>query len=83
MGCQHREADAFGRQYVEGVVVHGGLGEPHALGLPAEPAPEIGDAPADFGDLVASRAERENRVVVGHRDRVAVSQPGPAGSIGG
>jgi hypothetical protein len=58
---------------VEGVAVNGGFGEPHALGLAAEAADEVGDAPADLGDAVLLVGEGQDDVVVdlGHGGAVA------------
>src|SRR5207244_6730311 len=42
---EDREADPFGGQHVERLLVHGRFRQPHALRLPPEPASEIGDAP--------------------------------------
>ena len=80
---QNCEGDPLFGQDVQGLVVHRRLGEPHPGGLPAEPASEIGDAPAHLGRFVAPRSERHDDVVVRHRDRVAVPEPFHAGAVGG
>ena len=74
MGGENREADPLLGENLQGLGVDGGLGQPHALGLAAEPAAEILDAPADLRDLVAPVRQRQDRVVVGLRDRGAVAR---------
>ncbi len=79
---EHGEADALRGERVEGGVVDGGLGQPHALGLAAEARAEVGDAPTDLGEAVAGGGEREDGVVVGHGERVAVpAEPGAAAPV--
>jgi hypothetical protein len=69
---EHGETDAQGGEHVQRLGVDGRLGEPHPDRLAAEAPAEVRDAPADLGHLVAARREREDRMVVGHRDRIAV-----------
>ena len=75
---QNGEADSLTGQDLERLLVYRGLGQPHPLRLAAEPPAKIGDTPAHLGDLLAQGAERQDRVVIRHRDRVAVSQSGRA-----
>src|SRR6266446_8468550 len=58
MRREDRETDALAGQYVERLIVHGRFRQPHAFGLAPEPAPEVGDAPAYLGHLVAAGGER-------------------------
>ena len=69
---EEREAHALLRQHLERLAVRGGLGEPHPVGLPSEAMAEVGQAPAHLGDLVATAAERQDRVPVRLRDGVPV-----------
>ena len=62
---QDREADAGVGQDAERFQVHGGLGQPHALGVAAEAGAEIRHAPFDLGDLVAPVGQRHDHVAVG------------------
>src|SRR3989441_8297420 len=49
--------------------------------LPPEPASEIGDAPPHPGHLVPARAEREDQVMVRHRERAPGAARGDHGRI--
>ena len=79
---QEREANALLRQHLERLAVRRGLREPHPVGLATEAMPEVGQAPAHLGDLVATAAERQDRVPVRLRDRVPVSSRRAARPVG-
>ena len=61
-------------------LVHGRLGQPHARRAAAEADLEVADAPADLGQLVGRRRERQDRVMegLGHAVRPAVAVDEPA-----
>ena len=63
------------REHVERLLIDGRLRQPHSFRLATEAPPEIGDSPPHFRHLVATRRQRKDRMVVGHRDRVTVSEP--------
>ena len=68
---EDREPDALLGEHAEHEVVDRRLGEPHALGAPAEAVREVEDPPPHVGADVALVAEREDGVAVGLRDRAA------------
>ena len=70
---QDRELHAGLGQHLERFVVHRGLRQPEALGLTPEPRAEVVDPPAHLRDLVATRGERHDHVVVDLRARVPVA----------
>src|SRR5580692_10051180 len=63
-GGEDGELDAFLRHEVEHSAIDGGFGEPHAFGLMAEAGFEVGDAPADLSEGVATAGEGHDHVVV-------------------
>ena len=68
---EDREAHLFLGQDREHVVIDRGLGQPHALGAPAEPVREVSEAPADLRHDVATGRQRQDHVAVPLRDRPA------------
>ena len=80
--CQDREANAFACENLERLLIHRRFRQPHPLRFPAEPAAEIGDAPAHLGHLLPLGTERENRVVIGHRYGITVTQPCDTVTVG-
>ena len=56
----------------ERVVVGGAFGQPHPVRAVAEAEDEILDAPGDLQIAIARRQQRQNRMVVRLRDRVAM-----------
>ena len=74
-GGQDREPDSRLGQDLQRLDVHGGLGQPHPLGITAEPVAEIGDSPPHLGLLVPRAGQRQDHVVVDLRQRVAVPAP--------
>ena len=69
---QDGELDALLGEHVQGLVVDGGLGQPHPLRLATEPMLEVPDAPDGLGLLVAPVGERHDEMIVRLRDRGAV-----------
>ena len=79
---QDGEGDAGGGQGLQGRCVHGRLGQPHALGRPAEPGREIGNGPGDFQLFVHIRGQWHDHVVVDLGQGIAMSQPGQTLAVG-
>ena len=78
------EAEAVLRHNVQRFQVDGGLREPHALRLPAEPMDEVGLAPQDLRPFVAPVREGEDGVVVGLcHSRAVITEVGHRSPIGG
>src|SRR5262249_54309149 len=67
------EPDSGGRDRRQGLVVNGTLWEPHSQRTASEAIFEIDDSPRDLQLKIARRQQRQNRMVVGLRDRVAVA----------
>ncbi len=67
-GCEDREPDPFVDERAQHVVVHRGLGQPHASRRTSEPVLEVGESPTDLGADVTLVGEREDHVVVRLRD---------------
>ena len=72
MRREDRELDAIGGQYVECLAIDCRLGQPKAGGIPSEAPLEVRDAPPNFGFLVAPARKRQDDVVIGRGQRVAV-----------
>jgi hypothetical protein len=68
---QDGESNAFVDERAQHVVVHRGLGEPHATRRATEPVLEVRQAPPDLRTEVAFVGERQDHVVVGLRDRAS------------
>jgi hypothetical protein len=64
VGRQDGEADALLGQRGQDPIVDRGLGQPQALGRPAEAVAEVGQAPADLRAQVPVVAQREDGVAV-------------------
>ena len=73
MGSQNRESHPGLGEDLERLVVDGGLRQPHTLGLAPESFAEIFLPPPDLRDLVAPGGQRQDHVIVGLGDRVAVA----------
>ena len=73
-GREDREPDAVGGQDLEGLQVHGALGQPHPLGGTPEPRLEITQTPPHLGDLVTGMRQRHDHVVVTLGQRGAMAR---------
>jgi hypothetical protein len=79
---QDGEGDGRRRQSLQGRRVHGRLGQPHALGRPAEAGREIIDGPGDFSSLFISVVSGHDHVVVDLGQGIAMPQPGQTLAVG-
>lgn len=77
--CQNGEADSIRGEDRKGLQINSRLGQPHALGRPAEPVGEVSDAPYDLGVLVSCRRQRQDQMVIclGQSQAVAGETPLP------
>ncbi|MFO0635691.1 MAG: hypothetical protein U0168_22860 [Nannocystaceae bacterium] len=80
---QHGEAHALVGEQLERLEIDRGLGQPDALGAPAEAGLEVAQAPADLRAFVATRRQRQDRVVVGLRHGRAVAAEALAAQVVG
>jgi hypothetical protein len=76
VGRQDRELHSRVGENLERLVVHRGLGQPHALGVAFKPLLKIPAPPPDLRDLVTPRGEREDHVIVDLGDGVPVAAVG-------
>jgi len=70
---EDNKTQSFVDQQTEHVIVAGCLGQPHRLGLPAEAIKEISNTPTHLRALIALVAERQDGMIVGLCNGVAVS----------
>ena len=70
---EDRKLDAHFGENFEGFQVHGGFGQPHAFGLALKAMLEVCNAPKDLGAPVACVGERHDHVIIGLRQRRAMS----------
>src|SRR6185503_20264902 len=83
LGSEDNKTQSFIYQHPEYVVVASCFGQPHRLGLTAEPITKIGHTPTHLRGLIALVTERQDRMIIGLRNGIAVSTvPGGAQSIG-
>ena len=79
---QDHVAHAGPDQELQGRGIHGRLGQPHGLGVPAEAVSELADAPVDLGPTVARRRQRKDHVIVRQGQGIAMAPAGAAAPIG-
>ena len=82
MRREHGELDSLGGEDVECLAIDRGFRKPESDGISPKEALEVRNAPPHFGFFVAPAGERQDDVVVRHRQRVAVTDASPARAVG-